>query len=156
MLFDPKHEIALDRLANELRLAQAPSCDLFCRIVSGACTRLPLLRAAGKTVRLDRLIEDGAWTDAALALIELEVPAWKLRRLAYEHGEWISSLSRQPNLPVQFDDTADAGHPIMALAILGAFIEARHRTEAEKKGLPGTVPQVRSAAGTAICCDNFA
>ena len=29
---------------------------------------------------------------AALALVELELPAWKLRRLIYEDGEWLCSF----------------------------------------------------------------
>jgi hypothetical protein len=73
-----------------------------------ACTRLP----AGKAARIDQLIDAGAWNDAALALIELELPAWKLRRLVYEDGEWLCSLSRQPNLPLALDDTADARHEV--------------------------------------------
>ena len=54
--------------------------------------------------RIDQLIEARAWNDAALALVELELPAWKLRRLVYEDGEWHCSLSRQPNLPVALED----------------------------------------------------
>ena len=38
MLLDPKHEAALDRLANELRLARALTGDLFAKITGTACT----------------------------------------------------------------------------------------------------------------------
>ena len=101
----------LDRLTEQLRLAPALTADLVSNVVAGACTRIPVLNKAGKaTRRLDQLIEAGAWSDAALALIELELPAWKLRRLVYEDGEWFCSLSKQPNLPVALDDTADACH----------------------------------------------
>ena len=156
MLFAPNHETVLNRLANELQLARALSGELFARITENACIRLPLLNKGGKTAELDRLIEAQAWTDAALALIELELPGWKLRRLAYEDGEWTCSLSTQPNLPEQIDDTADANHEVMALGVLTAFVEARRRTSVESRISPATVPQVRSAAATAICCDNFA
>ena len=74
------------------------------------------------------MVEAEAWTDAALALIEMELPGWKLRRLAYEDGEWICSLSSQPYLPAQIDDTADSNHEVLALALLSAFVEARRRT----------------------------
>ncbi len=156
MLFAPNHEVVLNRLASELQLARALSGELFAKITGTACTRVPLLNKAGKTAQLDRLIEAQAWTDAALALIELELPGWKLRRLAYDDGEWICSLSSQPNLPAQIDDTADANHEVMALALLTAFVEARRRTSTESRISPATVPQVRSASATAICCDNFA
>ena len=81
----------------QLRLAPALTADLISNVVADACTRLPVLNKAGKAARLDQLIEAGAWSDAALALIELELPAWKLRRLVYEDGEWFCSLSKQPN-----------------------------------------------------------
>ena len=154
MLFDPKHETDLGRLANELRLARALTGDLFSKIAGNACIRLPLLNKAGKTAQLDRLIEAEAWTDAALALIEMELPGWKLRRLAYEDGEWICCLSSQPYLPAQIDDTADSNHEVLALALLSAFVEARRRTS-ESRISPATVPQVKPAPAIAICCDNF-
>ena len=30
------------------------------------------------------MIQSGAWTDATLALIDLELPMWQVRRIAYE------------------------------------------------------------------------
>jgi len=157
MLSDPKYEDRLDRLTEQLRLAPALTADLVSNVVVGACSRLPVLnRAEEATRRLDQLIEAGAWSDAALALIELELPAWKLRRLVYEDGEWLCSLSKQPNLPVALDDTADACHEVLPLAILSAFVEARRKTSAVREPSSPTVPQVRPTSGYAICCDNFA
>ena len=101
---DPKHEGRFDWLTGKLRRAPAVTPDLISNVIVDACTRLLAVNAT----RVDQLIEVGAWTDAALALIELELPAWKLRRLIYEEGAWFCSLSREPNLPVEFDDTADA------------------------------------------------
>ena len=91
MWLNPKHEDRLDRLMEQLRLAPALTADLISNVVADACTRLPVLNKAGKAARLDQLIKAGAWSDAALALIELELPAWKLRRLVYEDGEWFCS-----------------------------------------------------------------
>jgi hypothetical protein len=153
MLFNPKHEDRLGRLANELRFAQAVTPALFSHVIAEACTRLPVLSRAG---RVDELIHADAWTEAALALIELELPAWKLRRLVREDGEWICCLSRQPDLPAELDDTAEGCHEILPLAILSALIEARCCSAAEQA--PGTrsVPQVRPGAACGVCCDNFA
>ena len=156
MLLNPKHEDRHDRLMKQLRLAPALTADLISNVVAGACTRLPVLNKAGKAARLDQLIKAGAWSDAALALIELELPAWKLRRLIYEDGEWFCSLSKQPNLPVEFDDTADARHEVLPLAILSAFVEARRGTNAARETSFPTVPRVQPTTGFAICCDNFA
>ncbi len=154
MLFNPKHENSLDPLAEQLRLAPAPTPELFSAIVADACTRLLVLKRAGKAARLDQLIEAGAWTDAALALIEFELPAWQLSRLLYEDGEWHCSLSKQPHLPRALDDTADGNHEVMSLAILSAFLEARTRAMLPAAALP-TIPQVRPTAGYALGCDDF-
>ena len=151
MLFDPKQEDRFDRLIDQLRLAPALTPDLISHVIVDACTRLP----AVKTTRIDQLIEAGAWTDATIALIELELPAWKLRRLVYEDGAWLCSLSKQPNLPVALDDTADASHEVLPLAILSAFVEARRRANAMRETSLRIVPQVRRISGYAICCDNF-
>jgi hypothetical protein len=156
MLFNPKHEDRLGRLAIELRSAQAVTPALFSHVIAEACTRLPVLSRAAKAGRMDQLINAGAWTEAALAAIELELPAWKLRRLVLEDGEWICCLSRQPNLPVELDDTAEGCHEIMALAILSALVEARCCSAAEQAPGPRSVPQVRPETGCGVCCDNFA
>ena len=154
MLTGPKDD--LERAAEQIRNASALNCDLIRHVVTEACTRLPLLKQAGKTVHIDRLIEAGAWCDAVLALIGIELPGWKLRRLICENGEWFCSLSRQPNLPVELDDTADASHEVMALAILGAFLEARDKSEALRSSAKPIVPALRPSMDCAICCDNFA
>lgn len=156
MLSDQKNADGLDRLAEQLRLAPALTPDLIGAVIADACIRLPVLNKAGKAARIDQLIEASAWSDAALALIELELPAWKLRRLVYEDGEWFCSLSKQPNLPVALDDTADACHEVLPLAILSAFLEARRGTSATRETSSPTVPQVRPTSGYAVCCDNFA
>lgn len=146
-----------DRLTIRLRLTTAVTSELVSDIVAGACIRFPVFRRLGMTARIEKLIEAAAWTDVALAIIEIELPAWRLRRLVYDDGEWFCSLSRQPNLPVELDDTADARHGVLPLAILSAFVEARRSSSsvARKTGSP-VVPQVRPAIANAVCCDNFA
>src|SRR3979490_759666 len=91
MLFNPVHEDHLERLSARLRLAPEITSDLFSDVMA-VCARIALLAKAGKTARLNGLVRAGAWTDAALALVELEMPNWKLRRLEYEDGEWVCSL----------------------------------------------------------------
>jgi hypothetical protein len=153
MSSDPKHD--LDRLKQQLRVAPALDARLVAIVVSHACTRLPVLKQSGKAAPIDRLIAAGAWSDVALALIELELPAWKLRRLIYEDGEWFCSLSRQPNLPVELDDTADARHEVLPLAILSAFIEARGRTRTSPETSSTAVPQIWPTSDYMTCCDYF-
>ena len=122
-------------------------------MIAQACTRFAARGPTAKA-KVDQLIKSGAWTDAALALLELELPTWKLRRLLCEDGEWFCSLSKQPWLPLGLDEVAEAGHEILPLAILIAFVQAR-RAALESTGNLAAVPPVRPAVGYAVCCDNF-
>jgi hypothetical protein len=156
MLLNPRQRDRLDRLSEQLRLAQTVTPDLVSAVVADACVRIPALNSTGTAaVRLRRLIESCAWIEAALAVIELELPQWKLRRLLHEDGQWFCSLSRQPNLPVELDDTADAVHEVLPLAILSAFIEARRHSAAAAQIRSRSVPRVRPSSGYAVCCDDF-
>jgi len=51
----------LERLERDLRLVTAPGPDLFSRVMADACTRIPVLRTAGKVGHIDRLVAAGAW-----------------------------------------------------------------------------------------------
>jgi hypothetical protein len=155
MLSALKCEDDLDGLANKLNKATALTPDLIHEVIVNACASLPVLKKAEKITNIERLIEVGAWCDAALALIEIEFPMWSIRRIVYEDGEWFCSLTREPNLPAALDDTADGNHQALPLAILGALLEVRRRLNVRDTRSP-MVPQVRPTSGYAICCDNFA
>jgi len=146
----------LDLLDRELHLAPAVTALLFRKVTeSGACTRLSSLRQLGKPITLDRLIEAGAWTDAAITLIGFELPNWSVRRLVCEDGEWHCSLSRQPNLPIFLDEPAEGSHAVLALAVLRAFVAARCRSAATQQ-VTASVPRVRARPAFVFCCDNLA
>ena len=147
-------EYDFERLDEALRLTPSLSSEAFQQVIKH-CTRLSSLRQAGKATKLDRLIEAGAWTDAAIALIEFELPYWSVRRIVCEDGEWLCSLSRQPNLPILLDEPAEGSHPVLALAILRAFVGARSRSVVTRK-LIASVPQVRPTPAFVFCCDNLA
>lgn len=155
MAFSAAPREALDRLDDELRRAPALGSALFSKVIAHACRRIPTLAQTGKVAHLDRLIAAGAWTDAASALVALELPAWSLRRFVHEDGEWLCSLSREPSLPLALDDTADARHHSLPLAILLALLEARRMAEIGPAVVSAT-PYVQPASDRIICCDNFA
>jgi hypothetical protein len=154
MLFDPRHEQHLGKLEAQLRRAQAPTAELISDVIAEACVCFAARGGAAK-LRIHRLIESGAWTDAALALLELELPQWKLRRIVYEDGEWHCALSRHPQLPLELDEVAEASHEILPLALLVALLQAS-RDVAASAARVTAVPQVYPTPGYAICCDNFA
>jgi hypothetical protein len=153
MSYDPQQ---LQLLADRLRREPWAGPEIFAAFIN-ASPRLATLKKAGKAGAIDRLLQAGAWTDLALALIEHELPGWTLRCLVCEDGEWFCSLSQQPNLPLTVDDTVDAHHPVIAFAILSALTKAGARMPLRYKA-PGVsrVPGVRPTAGHAMCCDNFA
>jgi hypothetical protein len=92
MLFDPRPEQHLGKLEAQLRRAQAPTPELISDVIAEACVCF-VARGGTAKQRINRLIDAGAWTDTALALLELELPQWTLRRIVYEDGEWHSNCS---------------------------------------------------------------
>src|ERR1700759_282010 len=89
----------LGGLSEHLREAGEADANLMTEVTGTACRRYPSLSQGEKTARVDQFIRSGAWTDAALALIDLELPLWQIRRVAYDDGEWHCALSRQRELP---------------------------------------------------------
>ena len=154
MLLPSEHQDRSDLVAR-LRDANAVTTDLISDVIGQACRRFPSLGQSEKSRRVERLLESGAWTDAALALIDLELPQWQLRRIAYDEGEWHCALSRQRELPEWLDSSIEARHADLALAMLSSFVEAlRVNTSASRT----SVPAVRQDAGALyepILCDNL-
>src|ERR1700722_20232784 len=98
MLAPESQSFDLDLLDRELYLAPAVTALLFRKVAeSGACTRLPSLGQMGKTITLDRLIEAGAWTDAAISLIGFELPNWSVRRFVCEDALYCLARSKCSN-----------------------------------------------------------
>ena len=143
-------------LSDRLRETYAVTTEFLSDIIRQTCRRFPSTGQSGKTARVERLIQSGAWTDAALALIDLELPQWQVRRIAYDEGEWHCALSRQRELPDWLDQTAEAHHPDLALALLSAFVEAQRISPPLSRP---SVPAVRIDANPLyepVCSDNFA
>jgi hypothetical protein len=107
-----------------------------------------------RSVRIERLIASEAWTDAALALVERELPQWQVRRLAYDGGEWFCSLSRQRELPEWLDQPVEAHHADLARAILAALAEAR-RITAEQDLRASAVTHDADPLRNTLYCDNL-
>jgi len=69
-----------------------------------------------------------AWTDAALAMVEL-ARSRAVRRLSRDDGEWRCAIGSQWPVPEWLDDVVEFSHPVLPLAILGALIEALPKLE---------------------------
>jgi hypothetical protein len=146
MLLLSEHHDGLD---DRLHDAPAVTADLMSEVV-GTSSRRP-------SPRIARLIESGAWTDAALALLALDLPQWQLRRLAYDEGEWHCALSRQRALPEWLDDrSVESHHADLSLAILSAFVDAQRRFAPPSRTSVAAAPRAANPFYEPVCSDNFA
>src|SRR5205085_7294389 len=142
-------------LVDRIRNAPKANATLMAEIVDTACRRFRLMSPGEKSARIEQLIQSGAWTDAALALIDLELPLWQVRRLAYDEGEWHCALSRERELPDWLDRSIETRHADLSLAILGAFVEAQRVSQPESRT---SVPAFNRTAldfYEPLCSDNF-
>jgi hypothetical protein len=145
----------LGGLGEHLRAASEVDARLMNEVIGTACRRYPSLGQSEKTTRVEQLIRSGAWTDAALALIDLELPFWQVRRLAYDEGEWYCALSRERELPDWLDQSIEARHADLALAILSAFVEAQRISEPESRPSVPTIKVSASDFYEPLSIDNY-
>jgi len=143
------------KLSDRLRNANTVTGELMADVIAQACRRFPSVGQTEKTARVERLIQSGAWTDAALALIDLELPLWQVRRIAYDEGEWHCALSRQRELPDWLDSSIEARHADLALAMLCVFVEAQRVTAPERRTSVPSVTRDAHALTDPVLCDNF-
>jgi hypothetical protein len=144
------------QLDDRLRHANAVTRELISEVVGETCRRFPSTRQTEKTARIERLIGSGAWTDSALALIDLELPQWQVRRIAYDEGEWHCALSRQRELPEWLDQSVETHHVDLALAILSAFVDAQRVTAPSSRTSVPAVPRDVNPLYEPALSDNFA
>jgi hypothetical protein len=124
-------------------------------IIARYCRHVPSAEHDGRCARIMGLIEAEAWTDAALALVAVELPMWQVRRIAYDEGEWHCALSRERELPDWLDAAVEAHHADLALALLSAFAEVKALGPGVSRP---SVPRVRPAPDSLyepIDCENF-
>jgi hypothetical protein len=147
-------ERRLLELQQELRRSRAISRPCILQVIGRGCVRFHAHHPRTQA-NVFRLIEAGAFIDAACALQELEIPDWKLRRMIYDDPYWYCSFLKYPTLPIELQDVAEAAHHSLPLAIFSAFLEARRLTLVAKPRTPKSVPQTWSDEHL-LCCDNFA
>jgi hypothetical protein len=145
---------ATEKLTSRLRDADAVTAELFSDVIGTVCRRFPSFGQPNKTAQIERLMASNAWTDAVLALIELELPQWQVRRIAYDEGEWHCALSRQRELPEWLDQSIEAHHSALPLAMLSAFVDAAN-ARSSQTSVPA-VPYDADPSYEPMVCDNFA
>jgi hypothetical protein len=146
-------QIDFEEFDAALQSAPALSTRLFREVLQG-CTRLESLRQLGRVAALEEPAEAGAWADATLRLLELELPKMGCPAPHPRGDDWLCTLSRQPNLPIALNNPVEGVHATLPLAILRALVDARRRLGTEVRP-PLRIPQIRPASGIFACCDNF-
>ena len=117
-----------ESMARRLENTRVPSATLFEQLLNDN-RRLVGLRAQGKAKRLEQMVSCEAWIEAALEMVALEAPAWKMQRVCRDDCDWLCTLTQFRDLPSWLDDSAEGRHPVLELAILCALIDTRqHQT----------------------------
>jgi len=142
-------------LGTRLTAATAVTPELMSDVIDKACLHLSSPEQNEKTKRLRRLIDAEAWADAALALIELELPLWQVRRMDYDEGEWHCALSRQRELPDWLDQPIEARHPNLELALLDVLVETQAATAPAIRSSVLAAPSPSDPLYEPMSCDNF-
>ena len=143
-------------LDDRLRDAPVATAALLHEVIEKACHRFPPAVPTARTARIERLIAMKAWTEAALALVELELPQWQVRRIIYDGGEWHCALSRERELPDWLDQAVEGRHADLTLALLCAFVEAQAAGSSRSQPSVPTVGYRLNPLYDPVCCDNFA
>ena len=142
-------------LSGRLREADAVTPELIADVIDLACRRFPSSGQTAKTAQIEQLTDAHAWTDVALALIDLGLPLWRVRRIAYDDGEWYCALSRGRELPDWLDQSIEVRHADLALAILTAFVEAQRISAPQSRASVPAVGRLADPLYEPLCSDNF-
>lgn len=142
----------LARLSARIAHSDRATPELIRHVMARIGSRRPWFDAS--MTPIERLVDAGAWTEAAVALAE-ELPGWTLSRLDHEDGEWYCTLVSRWRMPRWMAESVEGRHAILPLAILSAILAALEQ--------PGRKPpQVHDAAlltqgtETPVCCENYA
>jgi hypothetical protein len=124
-------------VTDRLRDAPAVTASLVHDVIDTVCRRHSHPGQAGRIARID-----------------LELPQWRLRRLAYDGGEWHCALSRRREVPEWLDQAVEASHPDLPGALLAAFLEAQRIVKPLGRPSVPAAPR-ETAPSVPLCCDNF-
>src|SRR5580658_9302582 len=143
-------------LRDDVCRAPAGSAELVSAALDLVAGRCAAPNCADQARRIRALIGAQAWTDAILAIVDLD-RSRAVRQLSHDEGEWICRIGSRCALPDWLDDSVHFAHPVLPFAILGALLSALAQNE--KAAVPATsVPSSRQRLGhaiSAVSCDNY-
>jgi hypothetical protein len=122
MHFNPFAADKLAQLKRRIDGASEVTPALMREAIEAACGNLMGDRS-GAASAIWRLVRTEAYVDAALALVGTALPDWSVRRICRDDGLWWCAMNASQ--PVYWDaDEVDEGHPVLALAIVKAWVAA--------------------------------
>jgi DNA-binding transcriptional LysR family regulator len=136
-------------LRRRLSAARSITDSLAYEVIEATCPRYPNARMLSAYNQLRRLIGVGAWLDVAVLLIDLRIPGWQVRHIYYEDGRWVCVMSPRWAPATGLGKFCAAGHHLIELAVMAAFIDAIERAPAIERSLANVVP-LRSPKRPAI------
>ena len=148
MSLKPSRNDRLDELQEHVRRSRTVTPELLTELIAKVCIRFAACGSADKA-RVHRLVEHCAWTDAALALLELDLPHWELRRLLYDDGEWHCFLSRRPAFPLELE--RNGGDPRSPRVSHPRRVHSGPKRDSEHSGAAGQGSTARYAMLRQLC-----
>jgi hypothetical protein len=141
------------KLRNEISQAPTATSELVSAAHDLMTARCIPYRAAAMQ-RIRTLIDAQAWTDAVLAIADLD-RSRAIHHVVHEDGEWHCRIGSHGAIPHWLGDTAEFSHPVIALAILGALVDTLGGRPATNVS-PASAPQWRSDEMDAtLAVDNY-
>jgi len=143
-------------LRNELGVAQAASAELVSAALDLMAARCAMPNRADQAARIRELIGAQAWTDAVLAIVDLD-HSRAVRRLIHDDGEWSCRIGSRWAVPDWLDDSVEFSHPVLPLAVLGALVDALRQAPATIRSSTSVPQSHASPAGSipAVSCENY-
>ncbi len=118
-------ERELRAVLSRIEVAGEPRRTLVADVLRHACPRLGTSLKPSEFVQ--RLIAAEAWVDLGLWLIGWELPDWSVHRLSCDDSRWNCLISLKGLAINWAEDVVEFQHDNLALAILGALVEAQLR-----------------------------
>lgn len=133
----------------------SPTGAAVLRIIENGARRMAPIGETARLRQIERLTEADAWAEAALALVELELPDWRVRRLERDGEEWFCTISKHSRMPREFDDAVDGHATLLPLAILDALAEAKRRQpDPQPRKSPSLASSERPETAEIVWCEN--
>jgi|SRR5215204_1461669 len=121
----PNQERNLRSLLSRIEATREPTSDLVAELLLHACPRLQAVH--GPNLVVQHLVEAKAWVDLGLWLVGWELPDWVVHRLSCDERQWNCAICVRGLAINWVEDIAEFQHDSLALAVLGALVQAQLR-----------------------------